>query len=84
METEKAIISIHEPDADDKYLKRVVDAVQKIRKLPLKHIPAVSESIEVLRLLIAADGETGGWLNLIAKHNEDFHTVKESGINLQK
>lgn len=82
LKTEKAIVSIHEPDADEKYLKRVVDAVQKIRKLPLKHIPAVSETIEVIRLLIAANGETDGWLNLIAKHSEDFHTIKESGINI--
>ncbi|MEA1968401.1 MAG: MoxR family ATPase [Thermodesulfobacteriota bacterium] len=82
IETEKAIVSIHEPDADENYLKRVVDAVQKIRKLPLKQIPSVSETIEVVRLLIAANGETDGWLNLVAKHNEDFHTIKKSKINV--
>jgi len=80
--TEKAIVNLHEPDADEAYLARVVDAVQKIRKLPLKHISAVSETIEVVKLLIAANGESDGWINLLGKHSEDIQTIKNSGIQL--
>lgn len=82
LETEKAIVNLHEPDADKTYLDRVVQAVQKIRKLPLKHIPAVSETIEVLRLLIAADGQPDGWVNLVGKHSEDIKTIKRSGVEI--
>jgi len=81
-ETEKAIVRLHVPDADETYLQRVVDAVQKIRKLPLKHIPAVSETIEVLQLLMATNGDSAGWLNLLAKHQEDHHTIMGSDIGL--
>ncbi len=81
-EIEKAIVRLHVPEADDTYLQRVVDAVQKIRKLPLKHIPAVSETIEVLQLLMATNGDSAGWLNLLAKHHEDRHTITQSKTNL--
>jgi MoxR-like ATPase len=81
-ETEKAIVRLHVPDADETYLQRVVEAVQKIRKLPLKHIPAVSETIEVLQFLMATEGDSAGWLNLLAKHQEDIHTIMQSDTSL--
>ncbi|TGO03769.1 hypothetical protein PN36_00530 [Candidatus Thiomargarita nelsonii] len=81
-ETEKAIVRLHVADGDETYLQRVVDAVQKIRKLPLKHIPAVSETIEVLQLLMATNGDSAGWLNLLAKHHEDHQTIMGADIGL--
>jgi MoxR-like ATPase len=81
-ETEKAIVRLHVPDADQTYLDRVVDAVHKIRELPLKHLPAVAETIELLELLMATQGDDAGWLNLIVKHRQDYEIVKRSKIGL--
>ena len=41
-----------------------------------------SETIEVLQLLMATNGDSAGWLNLLAKHQEDYHTIMESDIGL--
>jgi MoxR-like ATPase len=81
-EMEKAIVRLHVPQVDENYLERVVEAVHKIRNLPLRHIPAVSETIEVLQLLTATSGNDAGWLNLLLKHEEDYPTVEEAGIEI--
>lgn len=82
-ETEKAIMRLHVPHADETYLERVVSAVHKIRELPLKHIPAVAETIELVRLLIATQGDGAGWEHLIVKHPEDQHLVQKAGIEME-
>lgn len=80
--TEKAIVRLHVPDVEERYLDRVVDAVHQIRELPLKHIPAVAETIEIVQLLTATQGDDSGWLNLIVKHSQDYATVKKSKIKI--
>jgi MoxR-like ATPase len=81
-EVEKAIIRLHVPEADSVYLDRVVDAVHRIRELPLKHVPAVSETIEVIKLLMATGGEENGWLHVLIKHEKDRKTIEELGITI--
>lgn len=81
-ETEKNIVRLHLPDADNAYLERVVSTVQKIREMPLKHIPAVAETIELVKLLVATQGEESGWLNLLVKNSRDYEFVKRSNLSL--
>lgn len=81
-ETEKAIVRLHVPDIEEEYLERVVAAVQKIRTLPLRHIPAVAETIEVLQLLALTAGDDTGWLHLLLKHEEDHQTIAHSDIEI--
>ena len=81
-EAEKNIVKLHVPEADEKYIQRVVEAIQKIRKLPLKQIPAIAETIEVIKLVQKFSSDDLGWLSLVAKHNEDKNIILKSGIKL--
>ena len=81
-EIEKAIVSLHMPNADQTYVERVIDTVQKIRELPLKQIPAVSETIEVIRLLESTNHEIQGWENLLVKHEGDLRLVAKSKVKI--
>lgn len=81
-ETEKNIVRLHLPQADGIYVERVVNAVQKIREMPLKHIPAVAETIELVKLLVSTQGDEAGWLNLLIKNSRDYEFVKRSSLSL--
>ncbi len=82
-EMEKTIVAMHVPDADSNYTNRVIDAVHKMRELPLKQIPAIAETIEVIKLLQMTNYETEGWLNLLLKHEQDRNLIKDKKINLE-
>lgn len=82
-ETEKNIVRLHVADVEEKYLQRVVTTVHEIRKLPLRQIPAVAETIEVIKLLTATAGNATGWQHLLLKHHDDQLTVTEAGIILE-
>ena len=81
-ETEMAIVRLHVPGVEENYLQRVVAAVQRIRKLQLRQIPAVAETIEVIRLLTLTSGDDSGWQHLLLKHHDDQRLVDKAGINL--
>ena len=78
--TEAAILALHVPEADPDYRERVVEAVQRLRRLKLRQPPAVAEAIDVLKLLVGAHG--AGWLHVLAKHPEDRDAIRRAGIDL--
>ena len=80
--TEKAILKLHFPDADETYIERVVCAVQQIRALPLKHIPAIAETIDVLRLMLAGEKQDSAWMHLLANHIQDYDAIAQLHIEL--
>ncbi|HPJ38308.1 MAG TPA: MoxR family ATPase, partial [Spirochaetota bacterium] len=87
-ELEEKIVSLKVPECGAYLIKEVVEAVHKIRKLPLKKEPSISETLdwakafallgcEVLKKDVAIDT-----LNFLLKYEKDIELAKKHGKEL--
>jgi len=81
--TERAIIHMKVPGIADGLARQMVEAMTRIRGLGLKKTPSISETLDWAHALIALQVETlspdtlADTLNVICKHREDHHRVRE-------
>ncbi len=79
--TELAIVRRKIPAIADALARQVVDAMTRIRRLDLKKIPSISETLDWAHALVALQVETlspravADTLNVICKHREDARQV---------
>ena len=87
---EQEIISVQVPEMDNQLRDQLVNFVSELRNLPLKKVPAVSESIDWARalLLLNVNELDHGWvkntLNLLLKFQDDIEVVEPEIHNLLK
>ena len=78
---EQEIISVQVPEMDEALRTQLVDFVSELRKLSLKKVPAVSETIDWARALLLLNVQTldHDWvkntLNLLLKFQDDVEVV---------
>ena len=81
---EREIIRVRAPDVPEKLRGQLVSFIQQVRKLDLKKVPSVSETIDwakVLMILNATDLRPDlikDTLNIFLKFEADIEIVKES------
>jgi MoxR-like ATPase len=81
--TELAIVRRKVPGIADGLARQMVEAMTRIRGLDLKKTPSISETLDWAHALIALQVETlspdtlADTLNVICKHREDHHRVRE-------
>jgi MoxR-like ATPase len=81
--TERAIVRRKVPGIADGLARQMVEAMTRIRGLDLKKTPRISETLDWAHALIALQVETlspetlADTLNVICKHREDHHRVRE-------
>ena len=79
---EQEIISVQVPEMDNQLRDQLVNFVSELRNLPLKKVPAVSESIDWARalLLLNVNELDHNWvkntLNLLLKFQDDIEVVE--------
>ena len=88
-EREKQIVLSRVPEVEDDLAEQVVRVVATLRSLELKKAPAVSETIDWARTLVALgvgkldDPTTVSTLNVVLKHRTDLvRAAKELGLAL--
>ena len=87
---EQEIISVQVPEMDNQLRDQLVNFVSELRNLPLKKVPAVSESIDWARalLLLNVNELDHSWvkntLNLLLKFQDDIEVVEPEIHNLLK
>ena len=80
---EKEIIRVRVPDVSEDLRNQLVSFIQQVRKLDLKKLPSVSETIDWAKVLVllhssALDPELiKETLNIFLKFEEDIDVVKE-------
>lgn len=81
--TELAIVRKKIPAIADALARQMVDAMTRIRRLDLKKIPSISETLDWAHALVALQVETlsprvvADTLNVICKHREDARQVRD-------
>ena len=81
--TELAIVRRKVPAIADGLARQMVDAMTRIRRLDLKKIPSISETLDWAHALVALQVETlsprvvADTLNVICKHREDARQVRD-------
>ena len=81
--TELAIVRRRVPVIADGLARQMVDAMTRIRRLDLKKIPSISETLDWAHALVALQVETlsprvvADTLNVICKHKEDARQVRD-------
>ena len=81
--TELAIVRRRVPVIADGLARQLVDAMTRIRRLDLKKIPSISETLDWAHALVALQVETlsprvvADTLNVICKHKEDARQVRD-------
>ena len=81
--TELAIVRRKVPVIADGLARQMVDAMTRIRRLDLKKIPSISETLDWAHALVALQVETlsprvvADTLNVICKHREDARQVRD-------
>ncbi len=88
-EREIEIIRLHEPDIDERLVRRLVEIVGMVRELDLKKPPSIAESIDWARALLLLgveqiDADTfSRTMSIIVKHRTDLDLVAERvGVRL--
>ena len=82
-ELEEDIVSLKVPDAPALLTKQIVQTIHKIRELPLKKDPSISETLDWARALVILgrenlDSETAiSTLNFILKYEKDIELAKK-------
>ena len=82
-ELEREIIRARVPDLDDNLRSQLVSFIQQVRKLDLKKLPSVSETIDWARVLVLLHSSKlepaliRDTLNVFLKFEEDIETVRE-------
>ncbi|WP_372680600.1 AAA family ATPase [Desulfosarcina sp.] len=85
---ELAIVRRKIPALADALANQMVDAMARIRKLDLKKIPSISETLDWAHALVALQVETlsprvvADTLNVICKHREDARQVRDQAEQL--
>lgn len=80
---ERQIIRKHVPDISDRLVGQLVAYIHQVRKLDLRKVPSVSETIDWARVLLVlhADALENGMvrdtLNIFLKFEEDIHVVQD-------
>jgi MoxR-like ATPase len=80
---ELAIVRARIPGIADELAKKVVAAVQAIRKLELKKTPSISETLDWARSLVLLNAPTldaklvGDTLNVVLKYETDIAKAKD-------
>jgi MoxR-like ATPase len=89
VDREVEIIRLHEPDIDERLVRRLVEVVGMVRELDLKKPPSIAESIDWARalLLLGVDDIDADafkrTMSIIVKHRTDLDLVAERvGIRL--
>lgn len=78
---ERQIIQARVPEVAERLNRQLVDFIQELRRLDLKKLPAVSETIDWARTLILLHAQAldedlvRDTLNVILKHQEDVESV---------
>jgi MoxR-like ATPase len=81
---EKEIIELKVPGIAERLARQVIDVVHKVRKVDLKKLPSISETLDWARALTilnidTLDAETvKSTLNLFLKYEGDIKKVKEN------
>ena len=87
---EQEIISVQVPEMDSQLRDQLVNFVSELRNLPLKKLPAVSETIDWARALLLLNVQEldHDWvkntLNLLLKFQDDIEVVEPEIYNLLK
>lgn len=80
---EEDIVSLKVPDSSDMLTSRIVETIHKIRELPLKKDPSISETLDWARALVILgrenlDKDTAlSTLNFILKYEKDIELAKK-------
>jgi MoxR-like ATPase len=80
---ERKIIRIRVPGVSERLRKQLVSFIQQVRKLDLKKVPSISETIDWARVLLVLHSDklspelVRETLNVILKFEEDIKTVEE-------
>jgi MoxR-like ATPase len=81
-ERERAIVSSHVPDIDDKLVAFIVDVVEKLRGMELRKAPSIAESIDWARTLVSMEMGTldlkviDETLGVVLKHSSDIERAR--------
>jgi MoxR-like ATPase len=81
-ERERAIVSSHVPDIDDKLVAFIVDVVEKLRGMELRKAPSIAESVDWARTLVSMEMGTldlkviDETLGVVLKHNSDLERAR--------
>ena len=83
-EQELAIVETKVPGIDEGLAGQVVETVSRIRKLDLKKVPGISETLDWARALLVLNADkldrdtVRGTLNVILKYEKDIAKARES------
>ncbi|RJP18137.1 MAG: MoxR family ATPase [Candidatus Abyssobacteria bacterium SURF_5] len=81
-EQEMEIVRLKVPDIDEKLARQVVDVIQKVRKIDLKKLPSISETLDWARALTILNADSldqdllKSTLNLFLKYEGDIKKVR--------
>jgi len=80
---EREIIKIRVPEVSERLRRQLVAFIQQVRKLDIKKMPSISETIDWARVLLALNAEkldvetVKETLHVFLKFEEDIGVVKE-------
>ncbi len=83
-EQELEIVRLKVPGISERLAEQVVKAVQRIRKLDLKKLPGISETLDWARALVVLSAETldaetaRDTMNLVLKYEKDIQKAREN------
>lgn len=83
-EQELEIVRLKVPGISERLAEQVVKAVQRIRKLDLKKLPGISETLDWARALVVLNAETldvetvRDTMNLVLKYEKDIQKAREN------
>ena len=81
---EREIIQVHVPDISESLKIQLVSFIQQVRKLDLKKLPSISETIDWAKVLLLLHSDTlnrdliRDTLNVFLKFEEDIEIVQEN------
>ncbi|GIW40893.1 MAG: ATPase [Candidatus Binatia bacterium] len=88
IEKEKEIVARKVPDLDEKLRRQVVEFVHGLRKLDLRKVPSIAETLDWARALVALGVReldlptVRRTLNLVLKHEEDLRKADSRASSL--
>lgn len=84
LEQELEIVRLKVPGISERLAQQVVGAVQRLRKLEIKKVPGISETMDWARALVVLGADSldqelaRGTLNIILKYEKDIQKARDS------
>ncbi len=84
LEQELEIVRLKVPGISERLAQQVVGAVQRLRKLEIKKVPGISETLDWARALVVLGADSldqelaRGTLNIILKYEKDIQKARDS------